>query len=92
MLVLPDDGKATLTFDLSDDLTGYQVLVAGHTLDGRIGAVTGTIEVRKPLAVDPKLPQEVSSADKIDVPVGLTNGTNESPHRRRRPDPGRPDG
>ncbi|HET6572997.1 MAG TPA: alpha-2-macroglobulin family protein [Fimbriiglobus sp.] len=79
VIVLPQDGKATLAFDLSDAVAGYRVLVAGHTLDGRIGAVTGTIEVRKPLAVEPKLPQEVSSADKIDLPVGLTNGTGE-PH------------
>jgi hypothetical protein len=78
VIVLPQDGKATLTFDLSDDVTGYRVLVSGHTLDGRIGAATGTIEVRKPLTADPKLPREVSSADKIDLPVGLTNGTNES--------------
>ncbi len=79
VLVLPDDGTATLKFDLSDAVAPYQVLVAGHTLDGRIGAVTGTIEVRKPLAADPKLPVEVGSADKIDLPVGLTNGTND-PH------------
>lgn len=77
VIVVPEGGKATLTFDLSDAVSGYRVLVAGHTLDGRIGAATGTIEVRKPLAVEPKLPQEVSSADKIDLPVGLTNGTNE---------------
>jgi hypothetical protein len=77
VIVLPRDGKATLKFDLSDAINGYRVLVAGHTLDGRIGAATGTIEVRKPLAVEPKLPQEVSSADRIDLPVGLTNGTGE---------------
>jgi len=79
VIVLPQDGKATLAFDLSDSVNGYRVLVAGHTLDGRIGAATGTIEVRKPLAAEPKLPQEVSSADRIDLPVGLTNGTGE-PH------------
>jgi hypothetical protein len=75
VIVLPDDGRATLRFDLSDAVAGYRVLVAGHTLDGRLGAVTGTLEVRKPLAADPKLPQEVSSADKIDMSVGLTNST-----------------
>ncbi len=40
-------GKATLPFDLSDAATGYQVLIAGHTTDGRIGAISGTMEVRE---------------------------------------------
>jgi hypothetical protein len=48
VLVLPGDGQAALTFDLSDAEDAYQVLVAGHTLDGRIGGTAGTIEVRKP--------------------------------------------
>ncbi len=75
VIVLPQDGKATLNFDLSDSVTGYQVLVAGHSLDGRLGSSMTTIEVRKEFAADPKLPQEVSSTDKIDLPVMLTNGT-----------------
>ena len=36
MLVLPQTGKATVEFQLSDDIARYQVLVAGHTADGRI--------------------------------------------------------
>jgi hypothetical protein len=48
VLVLPRDGQATLTFDLSDAEAAYQILVAGHTLNGRIGGIVGTIEVRKP--------------------------------------------
>jgi len=52
VLVLPDTGRATVEFQLSDDVAGYQVLVAGHTIDGRIGAVTKTIEARKNPAGD----------------------------------------
>lgn len=75
LIVTPQDGKASVSFQLSDAVTGYQVLVAGHTLDGRLGSVIGTIEVRKPFSVDPKLPQEISSADVLDVPLVLTNET-----------------
>ncbi|MEO2092156.1 MAG: alpha-2-macroglobulin family protein, partial [Gemmataceae bacterium] len=75
VIVTPTDGKATVTFSLSDDVAPYRVLVAGHTLDGRIGAVSGVIEVRKPFALDPKLPQEISSSDILDVPVAALNGT-----------------
>lgn len=73
VLVLPKTGKATIEFQLSDDIARYQVLVAGHTLDGRVGAVTTTIEARKPFSVDPKLPLEISHTDRIDVPVRVTN-------------------
>ncbi len=75
VIVTPTDGKTTVTFSLSDDVAPYRVLVAGHTLDGRIGAVSGVIEVRKPFALDPKLPQEISSSDVLDVPVIALNGT-----------------
>lgn len=74
-LVTGADGKASVSFAFSDAINPYEVLVAGHTLDGRIGAVKGTIEVRKPFAVDFRLPQEVGSNDKIDLPLGITNAT-----------------
>ncbi len=73
VLVLPETGKATVEFQLSDDIARYQVLVAGHTLDGRIGAVTTTVEARKPFSVDPKLPLEIAHTDTVDVPVRVTN-------------------
>ena len=73
VLVLPKTGKATIEFQLSDDIARYQVVVAGHTLDGRIGAITTTIEARKPFSIDPKLPLEISHTDRIDVPVRVTN-------------------
>ncbi len=73
VIVLPDTGKTSVNFQLSDSIATYQVLVAGHTVDGRIGAVTKTIEARKPFTVDPKLPLEVTAGDVIDVPVRVVN-------------------
>jgi alpha-2-macroglobulin-like protein len=73
VLVLPESGKATIDFQLSDDIARYQVLVAGHTTDGRIGAITTTIEARKPFSIDPKMPLEISHTDTIDVPIRVTN-------------------
>ena len=73
VLVTPENGRATVNFQLSDSIATYQVLVAGHTTDGRIGAVTKTIEARKPFTVDPKLPLEINSGDVIDVPVRVVN-------------------
>jgi hypothetical protein len=77
VLVLPD-GKADISFDLCDAVTSYQVAAVGHTLDGRLGAVTTTLESRLPFALEPKLPIEVTSSDKIDVPVSIANNTSES--------------
>ena len=77
VLVLPQNGKATVEFQLSDDIARYQVLVAGHTLDGRIGAVTKTIESRLPFSLDPKLPLQVSHTDVIDVPLRVTNDSDD---------------
>jgi hypothetical protein len=76
VVVLPD-GQTLAGFDLGDAVTSYQVAVLGHTLDGRIGSCTGTVAARLPLSVDPKLPTEVSAADKIDVPVSVANNTAE---------------
>jgi A-macroglobulin TED domain/Alpha-2-macroglobulin family len=78
VLVLPEAGRATVTFQLSDDVARYQVLVAGHTVDGRVGAVTRTIEARKPFTVDPKLPLEITSSDVVDVPVRVVNDSDDN--------------
>jgi hypothetical protein len=45
VIVLPGDGKTTLPFRLGSSPGGYQVIVAGHTLDGRIGATKELIKV-----------------------------------------------
>ena len=72
---MPKSGKMTVEFTLSDAIDPYQVLIAGHTLDGRIGAITGTLEVRKPFSLDPKLPVEIGSGDKLDVVLLGANNT-----------------
>ncbi len=74
-LVTAADGKATVNFYFSDEVNPYEVLVAGHTLDGRIGATKGLIAVRKPFAVNFRMPQEIGSSDKIELPLGITNAT-----------------
>jgi hypothetical protein len=48
VLVVPGTGTITLGFNLSGSTAGYRILVAGHTLDGRIGTVTGTLPVELP--------------------------------------------
>jgi hypothetical protein len=47
LIVLPTDGKTTVSFHTGTEAGGYQVMIAGHTPDGRIGAVRGLLPVGK---------------------------------------------
>jgi hypothetical protein len=47
VLVLPDNGRTRVEFQLSDDVGRFRVLVAGHTIDGRLGATVQMIESQK---------------------------------------------
>jgi hypothetical protein len=76
-LVLPGGKADSATFDLCDSVTTFQVLVMGHTADGRLGSTTIDLESRLPFSLEPKLPIEVTSSDKIDVAVGVANNTSE---------------
>lgn len=75
-LMIPGEG-ATIRFDLSDAVNRYQILAAAHTLDGRLGAAKGELTARKPMSVEPKLPVEITAGDRIDVPVAISNETDQ---------------
>jgi hypothetical protein len=77
VLVLAD-GKGEAKFDLSDQVTSYEVTAYGHTLDGRLGALTSTLEARIPLALEAKVPLEVTANDKIDLPLAVANNTDKA--------------
>jgi hypothetical protein len=77
VLLLPD-GNATVSFDLSDAVTSFEVTAYGHTADGRLGDTKKTLESRLPFNVEPRLPVEVSNTDKILVPVSVNNATDKS--------------
>jgi uncharacterized repeat protein (TIGR01451 family) len=74
-LVLADGKSLSVHFDLCDSVTTFQVVAFGHTVDGRLGAATTTIESSLPFVVEPKLPFEVTAGDKIGVAVKVANST-----------------
>ena len=76
-LVLPN-GTVDVEFQLGDAVTSYQILVFGHTEDGRIGSLVKTFEARLPFTLEPKLPLEVTAGDRIDMPVSVANNTSQS--------------
>jgi alpha-2-macroglobulin-like protein len=72
------DGTAQVSFDLSDAATRFQVTVVSHSLDGRLGANTYEIAARLPFSVEPKVPFEIASTDKVIIPVAIKNDTAQS--------------
>ncbi len=71
------DGKTQFAFELCDSATSFQVLVFGHSLDGRLGTATYEIESRLPFTVQPKVPLEVTSSDRIAIPLTISNNTDQ---------------
>lgn len=56
VIVLPADGKVTFPFQLGDAPGGYEVLIAGHTTNGRLGATRGLILLSPSRTVTPIVP------------------------------------
>jgi hypothetical protein len=59
VIVLPSDGKMSLQFTLGN-ADSYEIIVAGHTLDGRIGAIRTVVPVAP--GVQPAMPTPVRPA------------------------------
>ncbi len=54
LIILPADGKSTsLTFHTGNAPGGYQILVAGHTLDGRLGSTRVILPVAPAVKIPP---------------------------------------
>ncbi len=68
-----DDGRAKLSFELSDSITSFRVLADAHDGAGRIGSGGGEILCRLPFTVEPKLPLEVNAGDSLELPVAVNN-------------------
>lgn len=76
VIVLPK-GKAEVSFELCDSVTSFEVMAFGHTLDGRLGAATLSLDSRLPFTLQPKTPIEVTSSDRIAIPLSISNNTDE---------------
>ena len=70
------DGKATVSFVLSDAVTSFRVLSEG-TGGGAAGRDEAVIKSSLPFSVAVKLPLEVSEGDRVMLPVVLSNEQNQ---------------
>lgn len=69
------NGEATINFDLSDNITSFQIAVDGFTNEGAVGSKLIGIKSLQPFYAEAKLPLEVTDGDQILLPVNLINGT-----------------
>src|SRR5690606_37658294 len=60
-------GKATVSIQLSDDLTNFKVRAKAANSPERFGFAAGNISVRLPVIVQPSLPRFVRPGDRFDA-------------------------
>lgn len=70
-----DDGTASVSFYTSDAVTSFRATVEGFSAGGAPGAGALAVQSKLPLTLDAKLPLEVTSGDRIALPVTLSNET-----------------
>jgi len=74
--LIPDAaGKATITFELPDNLTGWRVLAMAVTPDDRMGLGEGHFKANKPTEIRPALPNQVTVGDTFDARFTVLNRT-----------------
>ncbi|MCC6979836.1 MAG: A-macroglobulin complement component [Candidatus Melainabacteria bacterium] len=69
-------GEATVSFDLNDSVTSFEVAADGFSDAGLIGAKKIEIKSLRPFYAEAKIPLEVTSGDQIMLPLNFINGTN----------------
>ncbi|MEM0924502.1 MAG: MG2 domain-containing protein [Planctomycetota bacterium] len=78
LMVTDSSGTVVVSFDLSDSITSFRLMVDGHDDQGRLGRVSDPLRTALPVEVDAKVPLEVSQGDQIDLDIGLVNSTGKS--------------
>lgn len=71
------DGKAKISFDLSDSVTEFRVMADGFGRNGALAAQDKLIQSVEPFYIEPKLPTQVQVGDRIDLPVVVVNASNQ---------------
>lgn len=75
----PDaQGKATISFNVPDNLTGWRVMAIGVTKQDRMGLGVGNFKVNQPTEIRPSLPNQVTEGDRFQARFTVMNRTNKS--------------
>lgn len=71
------NGKARVTFDLPDNLTGWRVLAMAVTPSDRMGLGQGTFKVNRPTELRPVMPNQVTERDSFKAGFSVMNRTDQ---------------
>ena len=72
-----ENGKASVEFSLNDSVTSFRVFADAFAANGSLGQASTKIESVQPFYLEPKLPLEISTGDRVRIPVGLVNATDQ---------------
>ncbi len=72
------NGKATLEFYASDDVTQFRAIVEGFASDGGIGRGEAVFFTQLPLQMTVKMPTQILTGDEVSVPLTITNNGSEN--------------
>ncbi|MCG8698860.1 MAG: hypothetical protein MI922_12465, partial [Bacteroidales bacterium] len=77
-VLLDENGKASISFKLPDNLTTFRVMAVAVDKSFRVGSNDAQIQVKQPLMVQPVMPRFVYPDDKLQVEALIYNGTNKN--------------
>ncbi|MGK0220300.1 MAG: hypothetical protein ACI9HE_003811, partial [Planctomycetota bacterium] len=72
ILVTGNDGTVQVAFDLSDRVTTWEVAIDAHG-GSRVGQALASFEAVPPLALEAKLPLEMSTGDRLLIPISIVS-------------------
>lgn len=73
-----EEGKASVQFQLPDNLTGWRVLVMAVTPDDRMGLGEATFKVNQSTEIRPVMPNQVREGDSFSAGFSIMNRTAET--------------
>ncbi|MDD3144972.1 MAG: MG2 domain-containing protein [Candidatus Gracilibacteria bacterium] len=76
-VITDEDGKASVSFDLPDNLTNFRVMVISNSKTNFFGYDEKFIEVRKNVTIEDKTPQILRDNDNSTVSANLFNNSKE---------------
>jgi alpha-2-macroglobulin-like protein len=77
-LSIGNDGKASISFYNSDDITQFRVSVEGFGNNGNVGRTEFKYFIQLPVELTAKIPTELLTEDKVFIPLSITNNTDEA--------------
>ena len=69
------DGKASVSFEVPDNLTGWRVLALAVTHDDLMGLGDGSFQVNQETEIRPALPNQVTAGDRFEARFTVMNRT-----------------